>query len=200
MATVSPETRQVHFAVSVDWEEEERRSVARAEKKRKKKESIAMAEAQKELRIQGIMLVISDKQNWHDLTTLCFKEEGEFVQLAVWRLVLGRGKCNSTTLARYLDRFAKMDHTSLGTMNRDQIVALETLNVRPEFTDLFSRKIAAATVVTSGSEAESENVQRDSIGRSRRERRRGWRQREANAAARTGEENSNPGGASVIPE
>ena len=137
MATVSPETRQVHFADSVDWEDEERRSAARAEKKRKKKESIAMAKEQKEVRMKGIMLVISDKQNWHDLTTLCFKEEGKIVQLAVWGLVLGRGKCNSTTLARYLDRFAKKDHTSLGTLNRDQIVALDTLNTRPEFTNLF---------------------------------------------------------------
>jgi len=34
MATVSPETKQVHFADSVDWEEEERRITARAEKKR----------------------------------------------------------------------------------------------------------------------------------------------------------------------
>jgi hypothetical protein len=151
MASVSSEARQVHFAVGVDWEEEERRSVARAEKKRKKKESITMAKVQRELRIKGIMHVISDKQTWRDLTTLCFKEEGKIVQLAVWGLVLGRGKCNPTTLARYLDRFAKKDHTSLCTLNRNQIVELDTLNTRPEFTDLFRQKIEAATVVTSGS-------------------------------------------------
>lgn len=198
MATVSPDEKRVHYADNVDWEEEERRSAARAEKKREKKKSIKMAEEQNELRMTRIMIVISDNQNWHDLTCLCFSDK--IIKLTVWSLVLGRGKCDSATLTTRLNKFAKKGHTSLQTLNSNQIEALETLNIRRNFTDLFRRQIAAATVVTSGSEEESDNVRRDVSGRTRRGRRRAWAQRQANHTAAQGDgDNDNPGGAAVIP-
>lgn len=98
MATVSPEIKQVQF--TVDWAEENCFSAARAEKRRKDKESIRMAAQQKELCMTGILVVIGNKHNWHDLTTLCFREE--IIKGVVWDLVLGRGECvlDSANLTR----------------------------------------------------------------------------------------------------
>lgn len=196
MATmVSPEIKQVHFADNIDWEEENRRSAARFEKRRKDKESIRIATQQKELRMTGIAAVISNRSNWHDLSTLCFKDD--MTKAFVWNLLLGRGTCDSTKLAKALVRFAKKDHTSLNSFNPNQIEALEYLNVTRKFCNEFRRQIAAATVITSGSEEESENIRRERKGRSRR-RRREWNQIEANASTRNGEDNNN-GGPAVIP-
>ncbi|CAB9502088.1 expressed unknown protein [Seminavis robusta] len=77
--------------------------------------------------------------------------------MAVWDLVLGRGNCNSTDkLAKRLIRFAKKEHTSLRALSPNQMEALDTLNTRRRFTEVFRRQTAAAaatvTVVTSGSE------------------------------------------------
>lgn len=172
MPAITPESKHVHFA-GINFEEECKLSTARTEKIRKKKESIRMAEEQKELRLSGILAVINNVSHRHDLTTLCNSDTR--VMDFVWDLTQGRGKKkDSTTLGRSLIRFAKKGHTSSSTLNRNQRECLEYLNVSQKFCRQFRRQIQAATVITSGSEEEPEDTPKDRLGRTRRQRTRGW--------------------------
>jgi len=157
-------SNSVHFAASVDWDEEQRRSNLGFERRWKKKEAKRMAERQKELRLITIVNILRDQRHHHALTKM-FSDEDVFVKHALWDVVQsgartrpGRKEPSSDKFAGLLANFAKLPLQSLtlGKLSRTQRQALETLNVRDRFTHEFRAAIAAGTVVTSDEDGTSE--------------------------------------------
>lgn len=178
---------KVHFAETIDWEEEDRRSALGSESRRKEKEAKRMASSQHDQRLSSILAVLRDEKNQGAITKLC--SSNEIVGGAVWKILKGRGKRTTEKLAMKLHNFSKTTRRppTLTTITVAQKNGLIQLNVEEAFTREFRRDIAAAIVVTSGSEEEDEDTRRDVLGRTRRERQRNWRQTVANAEHREGD-------------
>ena len=77
--------KKVHFAESINWEEEERRSFLGAESRRKERNSKKMGDLQRERRMESILVVLADQGNQHDITRLC---NGDAIHKGiVWQVV-----------------------------------------------------------------------------------------------------------------
>lgn len=156
--------KRVHFDVSIDWKEEDRRSCRGLDSRRRTRERKRMALEQKDQLREAILDILRDGQYENEILELCRKPRSGIIARSIVVGVIARGddtaregENEDERLRRLLHEFRGADKATAANLDANEKESLDLLKGLKSFIDQFGN-VLPSTVVTSGSDSSNANT------------------------------------------